>query len=182
LDVAQKVFIDGGPWKVQKIRYLAKYWLLNDKLPIARHGKHQKTIRIIDDEDVAEKCHIWIRNQNFNATPTTFKKFIEQELFPEGEKERVLVVHDECIFYSNDGKRGVWAKTGELPLRKKGNGRSIMVSEFLTEACERIKLDAQAIENYPNIPQEARVYLIPVLLYLHLITVQTMLHFCQMLL
>ncbi|CAG8781653.1 900_t:CDS:2, partial [Rhizophagus irregularis] len=28
----------------------------------------------------------------------------------EGEKERVLVVHDECIFYSNDGKRGLWTK------------------------------------------------------------------------
>jgi hypothetical protein len=26
---------------------------------------------------------------------------------PEGEKERILVVHDECIFYSNDGKRGL---------------------------------------------------------------------------
>jgi len=24
---------------------------------------------------------------------------------PEGEKEKVLVVHDKCIFYSNDRKR-----------------------------------------------------------------------------
>src|SRR3954453_13053451 len=53
------------------------------------------------------------------------------------EKEIILVTHDECVFYSNDGKRGVWAKSGELPLRKKGNGRSIMVSEFLTEAYGR---------------------------------------------
>ena len=37
----------------------------------------------------------------------------------EGEKERILVTHDECIFYSNDGKRGIWAKYGEMPLRKK---------------------------------------------------------------
>ena len=36
-----------------------------------------------------------------------------------------------------------------------------MVSEFLTEACGRLKLDAQAIENYPDIPKEARAYLIP---------------------
>ncbi|GET59556.1 uncharacterized protein OCT59_009507 [Rhizophagus irregularis] len=93
-------------------------------------------IRVIDDEDVAERIHIWIRKQNFNTTPTTFKKFVENELFPairiareksitimtatrcefmdqiylnlpEGEKERVLVVHDECIFYSNDGKHGL---------------------------------------------------------------------------
>ena len=41
------------------------------------------------------------------------------------EKEIVFVTHDECIFYSNDGKRGVWAKSGELPLRKKGNGKSM---------------------------------------------------------
>jgi hypothetical protein len=77
------------------------------------------------------------------------------------EKEHILVIHDKCIFYSNNGKRGVWAKTDELPLRKKGNGRSIIVSEFLTEACGRLKLDAQIIKNYPNILQEARVYLIP---------------------
>ena len=46
-------------------------------------------------------------------------------------------------------------------MRKKGNSRSIMVSEFLTEVCGRLKLDAQAIENYSNVPKEARVYLIP---------------------
>ena len=26
---------------------------------------------------------------------------------PEGEKERILVTHDECIFYSNDDKHRV---------------------------------------------------------------------------
>src|SRR5438128_3678698 len=54
-----------------------------------------------------------------------------------GEKEHILVVHDECIFYSNDGKRGAWAKSGDYHCAKKGNGKSIMVSEFLTEACGR---------------------------------------------
>ena len=78
-----------------------------------------------------------------------------------GEKEHILVVHDECIFYSNDGKRGTWAKSGELPLRKKGNGKSIMVSEFLTEACGRLKLTVEHIENYPDVPEEARVCLKP---------------------
>ncbi|POG61994.1 hypothetical protein GLOIN_2v1785920 [Rhizophagus irregularis DAOM 181602=DAOM 197198] len=82
LEVAQKIFIDGGVWKAKKIRYLTKYWLLNNKLPESRCGKHQKTIRIIDDEDVAERCHIWIRKQDFKATPALFKKFIETELFP----------------------------------------------------------------------------------------------------
>ncbi|CAB4433982.1 unnamed protein product [Rhizophagus irregularis] len=33
-----------------------------------------------------------------------------------------------------------------------------MISEFLIE---QLKLNAQTIENYPNIPQKAHVYLIP---------------------
>ncbi|CAG8523148.1 14778_t:CDS:2, partial [Acaulospora colombiana] len=53
------------------------------------------------------------------------------------------------------------AKSGELPLCKKGNGKSIMVSEFLTEACGRLKLTAEHIESYPDVPEEARVYLKP---------------------
>ena len=80
---------------------------------------------------------------------------------PEGEKERILVVHDESIFYSNDGKRGVWTKDGKMPLRKKGNGRSIMISEFLTEINGRLRLQQEDIEKYPNIPKEARCYLKP---------------------
>ena len=80
---------------------------------------------------------------------------------PEGEKERVLVVHDECIFYSNDGKRGLWTKNGEMPLRKKGNGRSIMVSEFLTEIDGRLRLKQADIEKHPHVPEEARCYLRP---------------------
>src|SRR5437016_12266972 len=54
-----------------------------------------------------------------------------------GEKEHILVVHNECIFYSNDRTCGMWAKSGELPLRKnkKGSGKSIIVSKILTEAC-----------------------------------------------
>ncbi len=35
---------------------------------------------------------------------------------PEGEKERILVVHDESIFYSNNDKCEVWIKDGKMPL------------------------------------------------------------------
>jgi len=34
----------------------------------------------------------------------------------EEEKERILITHNECIFYSNDGKHEIWAKNEELPL------------------------------------------------------------------
>src|SRR3954447_22399215 len=77
------------------------------------------------------------------------------------DKEIILVTHDESVFYSNNGKRGVWAKSGELPLRKKGNGRSIMISEFLTEEYGRLKLSSQQHQENPSIAEETRVYLRP---------------------
>ncbi|PKY56955.1 hypothetical protein RhiirA4_508603 [Rhizophagus irregularis] len=80
LSVAQIIFIDGGIWKARQIRHWSNYWLLHNALPISFQGKHQKTVRLIDDEDVAEKCHVWIRNQNYKVTPIKFKKFIEQNL------------------------------------------------------------------------------------------------------
>ncbi|UZO29111.1 uncharacterized protein OCT59_022601 [Rhizophagus irregularis] len=237
-EAAQLIFIDCAPNRARSIQYWANFWLQNNHLPMSRQGKHQKTIRLIDDEDIAVKCHTWIRSQGGTTTPLKFKEFVEQKLLInsgitkkktiakatatrwlnvlgysfqsqkqgtyydgherpdvveyrklfldkiysyerymakyEGEtmerippmlesnnKEIILVTHDECIFYSNDGKRGVWTKTGELPLRKKGNGRSIMVSEFLSEECGRLKLNAQQHQENSSIPQEARTYLQP---------------------
>src|SRR6266498_4394865 len=238
IEAAELVFIESHPYKARCIRVWTKYWLQNAQLPPTFQGKHQKIIRLVDDEDIAEKCQTWIRNQGGHTTPIKFKEFVEQILLPEtgitkqktisdstarrwlnvlgffnqqqkqgvyfdgherddvveyrkkfleevakyepyianyegetmdkilpnlqnGEKEHILVTHDECIFYSNDGKRGVWAKTGELPLRKKGNGRSIMISEFLTEAYGRLKLSDEQVFDHRNVPKEARVYLQP---------------------
>ena len=78
-----------------------------------------------------------------------------------GERELILVTHDECVFYSNDGKRGIWVPDDKMPLRKKGNGRSIMVSEFISEACGRLRLSEEETTLHPNVPVEARCYLMP---------------------
>jgi hypothetical protein len=45
----------------------------------------------------------------------------------------VFYTHDESIFYANDSEKVIWHPQGEMPLRKKGQGRSIMVSEFISE-------------------------------------------------
>ena len=50
----------------------------------------------------------------------------------EEEKPLVLVTHDESTFNANDGKRKIWKEKGKSPLRPKGRGKGIMVSEFLT--------------------------------------------------
>lgn len=58
---------------------------------------------------------------------------IVEPTLKDGEKAIVYYTHDECIFYSNDGQKVIWHPDGRLPLRKKGQGRSIMVSDFLSE-------------------------------------------------
>lgn len=77
------------------------------------------------------------------------------------ERELIFITHDECIFYSNDGKRGIWIHNGMMPLRKKGNGKSIMVSEFISEACGRLQLSEEEKKKYPNVPAKVHCYLKP---------------------
>ncbi|CAG8553220.1 15470_t:CDS:2 [Cetraspora pellucida] len=77
------------------------------------------------------------------------------------EQELVFVTHDKCIFYSNNGKKRIWVHDDEMPLRKKGNRRSIMVSKFLTEECGQLKLTDEEIEMYPDVLAEARCYFMP---------------------
>jgi len=47
------------------------------------------------------------------------------------EKELVFVTHDECVFYAHDAQGGLWLKDGEQILRKKGQGKSLMISGFM---------------------------------------------------
>lgn len=52
----------------------------------------------------------------------------------------ILVIHDKCIFSAYDGRHWLWMLKGEQPLRKKGQGRSVYVSEFLTDVGRRLAL------------------------------------------
>src|SRR5206468_2708700 len=51
----------------------------------------------------------------------------------------IFITHDECLFYANDDRPIIWAPIGEPSLRKKGQGKSIMVSDFLLETIGRLK-------------------------------------------
>lgn len=77
------------------------------------------------------------------------------------EKLHIFITHDECLFYANDDRPIVWAPIGEPPLRKKGQGKSIMVSDFLLETDGRLKLNENEILLYPEVPVEARKFLKP---------------------
>ena len=63
---------------------------------------------------------------------------VEPPELSQGEKRHVLVVHDESLFYSNDGVSSMWVHPKHPPLRKKGKGRCIMLSEFLCECHGRL--------------------------------------------
>lgn len=51
------------------------------------------------------------------------------------QRPLVFYTHDETVFYANDGQKIIWHIKGEIPLRKKGRGRSIMVSDFVGYQC-----------------------------------------------
>jgi hypothetical protein len=48
-----------------------------------------------------------------------------------GEKEIVVVTHDESTFYCNEGKRFFWMENGKKKLLPKCKGTSIMISGFV---------------------------------------------------
>ena len=57
---------------------------------------------------------------------------VKEGVLPEEGRWVVIVTHDESTFNANDGRRQLWLQDKENPLRPKGNGKGIMVSEFLT--------------------------------------------------
>lgn len=58
------------------------------------------------------------------------ERVIEPNVERNSAKKRVMLNHDESIFYANDGKEKGWFLEGETQINGKGLGLSIMVSEF----------------------------------------------------
>jgi hypothetical protein len=52
-----------------------------------------------------------------------------------GEKLLIFVTHDESIFHAFDGQGRQWFPVGEQPLRKKGVGLALHVSDFFADVC-----------------------------------------------
>lgn len=71
------------------------------------------------------------------------------ELIPptlqDGERRHVPIHHDESIFRSNELQQRVWVKDGNMPLRKKGQGKAIHISDFITEETGRLVLSEQQV-------------------------------------
>lgn len=74
-----------------------------------------------------------------------------------GEKEHVLLCQDECIFHSNDGQRKMWLRNNEQPIKKKGNGRAVHVSDFICETIGRLALSPEQIAAQEALEPEHRL-------------------------
>jgi len=62
-----------------------------------------------------------------------------------GDKKHVLVYQDESIFHSNEYRRRSWLAQDQQAIRKKGNGRAVHVSDFISEMIRWIKLSEDQI-------------------------------------
>ena len=56
------------------------------------------------------------------------------------QKHLVLIFHDESIFHSNEDRGRAWAEEGKQPIRPKGQGKGIMVSDFIIEYAGYLRL------------------------------------------
>jgi len=74
--------------------------------------------------------------------PISNQQLLSGELAPV-----VMVTQDECTFNANDGRHFIWTHEDHQPLRKKGRGQGLHVSDLLTPigrlgdeaACEILK-------------------------------------------
>jgi hypothetical protein len=74
-----------------------------------------------------------------------------------GEKEHVLILQDETIFHTNEYRRRMWLTENKQPIRKKGHGRTIHVSDFISKTIGRIKLSDEQIADQNKQPPEHRL-------------------------
>ena len=74
-----------------------------------------------------------------------------------GQKERHLIAHDEVCFHANDLSQTEWVAGGKQPLRQKGRGRIVHVSDFIMERTGRLCLTESEREAQMRLPCAQKV-------------------------
>jgi hypothetical protein len=70
------------------------------------------------------------------------------------EQEHVLITQDESIFHTNEYQRRSWLCGDEQPLKRKGNGRAIHVSDFICETTGRLALSEEQLAQQATLPPD----------------------------
>ncbi|KAI0279057.1 hypothetical protein BC826DRAFT_945842, partial [Russula brevipes] len=84
-----------------------------------------------------KRFHQWDNDGNELPRPTGFP-------VAGGRFRLVLITHDESTFYQNDQREAKWSHNTSTPtLSPKGDGQSLMVSDFLTSDFGRLRDDEE---------------------------------------
>ncbi|CAG8753640.1 15970_t:CDS:2, partial [Racocetra fulgida] len=106
-----------------------------------------------EKEDVVAYQNIFLRRMSKleHRMPVFSGDNMVAETWPDSNVQPlILVIHDKYIFSANDGSRYLWIPDGEQPLRKKDQGRSIHVSEFLTHGRLVLSDEMQPSDELPR--------------------------------
>ncbi|KAG2743881.1 hypothetical protein P692DRAFT_201722673 [Suillus brevipes Sb2] len=101
--------------------------------------------------------------EQFAANERFRRTYRDEDLEPveptlgHGEKLHVPVMHNESIFCANELRRRVYVTKGKMPLRKKGQGRAIHVSDFIVEQTGRLTLSEEQLHRNATLPDGQRL-------------------------
>lgn len=90
--------------------------------------------------------------------PITKESILTPPTLQPGEKEHVLLWHDEMAVHANDCQKAYWGHADDTVIRSKSHGKLMMVSEYITPSTESGRLvmsDAQWAEEM-KLPEENR--------------------------
>ena len=99
-------------------------------------GRVQHSISRSSDLNILTSLMATYDDESLDRIPPTLQS---------GQKEHVLIMQDETIFHTNEYRRRMWLAPDQQPIRKKGNGRAIHISDFISETTGRIKLSEEQI-------------------------------------
>ena len=78
-------------------------------------------------------------------------------MLPPGKREHVLVFQDESIFHTNEYRQREWLAGDQHAIWKKGNGRVVHVSDFISKTIGQIKLSEDQIAQQLTLPDNDRL-------------------------
>ena len=82
---------------------------------------------------------------------------------PSTSRKLVLIFHDKSTFHSNEDQGWMWGEKGKVVLKPKGQGRGIMVRDFIEQHLGYLALTNgefnRAKIRFPDIQQQARSFL-----------------------
>ena len=119
-------------------------------------------------DDVVEYRKIYLRQLKVlsltHAPPPLCTDEIPAEPFIGPQRRNlVLIFHDESTYHSNEDQGWMWAEKGNQPIRPKGLGKGLMVSDFVDKFNGLLSLTIEEFERgkleYPDLKQKARVML-----------------------